>query len=84
MPRKRKFRPVITRIKLNPEQAVLSCDCFEMNAYATSYVEGKYSGSRVCYAYGSREFIYTEGHSTPIQIVAATAGIQAPAPTAFS
>ncbi len=28
MPRKPKFRPVITRVKLNPEQAVLSCNCF--------------------------------------------------------
>lgn len=28
MPRKPKFRPVITRIKLNPEQAVLSCNCY--------------------------------------------------------
>jgi len=28
MPRKPKFKPVITRIKLNPEQAVLSCNCF--------------------------------------------------------
>ena len=25
MGRKKKFRPIITRIKLNPEQAVLSC-----------------------------------------------------------
>ena len=28
MPRKPKFKPVITRVKLNPEQAVLSCDCY--------------------------------------------------------
>lgn len=28
MPRKPKFRPVITRIKLNPEQAVLTCNCY--------------------------------------------------------
>jgi hypothetical protein len=27
MPRKQKFRPEITRIKLNPEQAVLACNC---------------------------------------------------------
>ena len=27
MPRKPKFRPVITRVKLNPEQAVLTCSC---------------------------------------------------------
>jgi hypothetical protein len=27
MPKKPKFRPEITRVKLNPEQAVLSCSC---------------------------------------------------------
>lgn len=27
MPKKIKFKPTITRIKLNPEQAVLSCNC---------------------------------------------------------
>ena len=29
MPRKPKFRPRITRIKLNPEQAVLACSCWD-------------------------------------------------------
>ena len=29
MPRKPKFRPVITRVKLNPEQAVLTCMCYD-------------------------------------------------------
>lgn len=28
MPKKPKFKPVITRVKLNPEQAVLSCNCY--------------------------------------------------------
>ena len=28
MPKKPKFRPKITRIKLNPEQAVLTCSCY--------------------------------------------------------
>ena len=28
MSRKPKFRPRVTRIKLNPEQAVLACDCW--------------------------------------------------------
>ncbi len=28
MGRKPKFRPKITRVKLNPEQAVLSCNCW--------------------------------------------------------
>ncbi len=26
--KKKKFKPVITRVKLNPEQAVLNCGCF--------------------------------------------------------
>lgn len=30
MSRKPKFRPKITRIKLNPEQAVLVCDCYNV------------------------------------------------------
>lgn len=29
MPRKPKFRPEIRRIKLNPEQAVLACTCYQ-------------------------------------------------------
>jgi len=28
MAEKLRFKPVITRIKLNPEQAVLACSCF--------------------------------------------------------
>jgi len=28
MPRKPKFKPEITRVKLNPEQAVLGCSCY--------------------------------------------------------
>lgn len=31
MPRKPKFRPEIRRIKLNPEQAVLQCNCWNTN-----------------------------------------------------
>ncbi len=29
MGRKPKFKPKITRVKLNPEQAVLTCDCYQ-------------------------------------------------------
>ncbi len=32
MPRKPKFKPVITRVKLNPEQAVLTCTCYSTGA----------------------------------------------------
>ncbi len=28
MRKKKKFKPVITRVALNPEQAVLSCSCY--------------------------------------------------------
>ena len=31
MSRKPKFKPEITRVKLNPEQAVLTCDCWSAN-----------------------------------------------------
>jgi len=34
MGRKTKFRPVISRIKLNPEQAVLSCPGYDTSATA--------------------------------------------------
>jgi hypothetical protein len=30
MPKKPKFKPEITRVKLNPEQAVLTCSCYSM------------------------------------------------------
>ena len=40
MGRKPKFRPVITRIKLNPEQAVLTCDCFSMRGRHVSQGTG--------------------------------------------
>ena len=33
MPRKPKFRPEITRIRLNPEQAVLTCECYRGDLY---------------------------------------------------
>lgn len=33
---KKKFKPVITRIKLNPEQAVLYCNCYAYGNRETS------------------------------------------------
>ena len=35
MPKKPKFKPEITRVKLNPEQAVLACSC-----PSTGYIPG--------------------------------------------
>jgi hypothetical protein len=31
MPKKPKFNPEVTRVKLNPEQAVLNCSCYSGN-----------------------------------------------------
>ena len=49
MPRKPKFRPEVTRIKLNPEQAVLSCNCYNvgrshpaLELMSTQRVEGTF------------------------------------------
>jgi hypothetical protein len=39
MGRKPKFKPVITRIRLNPEQAVLLCDCYDTGVDMGSLVE---------------------------------------------
>jgi len=37
MPKKPKYRPEIARIKLNPEQAVLTCVCFRTRGGKTGY-----------------------------------------------
>ncbi len=41
MVEKLKFKPVITRIKLNPEQAVLACQC-----YTRGYLSGAAASTR--------------------------------------
>lgn len=33
---KPKFDPVISRVKLNPEQAVLACQCYSVRAYGVA------------------------------------------------
>jgi hypothetical protein len=38
MSRKPKFRPEIRRIKLNPEQAVLTCSCYSSGHRPGSYM----------------------------------------------
>ena len=42
---KPKFKPEITRIKLNPEQAVLACQCYSTRRYAS---QASTSRSGVC------------------------------------
>jgi hypothetical protein len=38
--KKNRFKPVINRIKLNPEQAVLTCDCYDKRFKADSALPG--------------------------------------------
>ena len=47
MSRKPKFRPIITRVKLNPEQAVLACGCYSGGRLGT---KGPSAGSGFCVA----------------------------------
>jgi hypothetical protein len=37
MSRKPRFKPQITRVKLNPEQAVLSCNCYSVGTRYTGF-----------------------------------------------
>ncbi len=43
---RKKFKPIINRIKLNPEQAVLMCTCYNLGTQA---VAGTYR-TAPCYA----------------------------------
>ena len=40
MPKKPKFKPVITRVKLEPEQAVLLCGCYDTGGGWWNFVAG--------------------------------------------
>lgn len=53
MSRKPKFNPEITRVKLNPEQAVLACSCWS-NAF---YVSDATSGSREGCVRDTRDYL---------------------------
>jgi hypothetical protein len=39
MPKKLKFKPAITRVKLNHEQAVLFCGCYNVGGIQTSGID---------------------------------------------
>ena len=45
---KPEFNPEITRIKLNPEQAVLACSCWSGGRYTTNTRTGRERAS-LCY-----------------------------------
>ncbi len=45
---KKKFEPVITRVKLNPEQAVLQCACYTGQSWTTVAANKGASQYRPC------------------------------------
>jgi hypothetical protein len=49
MSKKMKFKPRITRVKLNPEQAVLTCDCYDTGEN-WSTTSGKSKAETLSYA----------------------------------
>ena len=50
MQQKLKFKPVITRVKLNPEQAVLSCGCYNsgIRVSVTGTRSATSTGKKLC------------------------------------
>lgn len=62
MPKKPRFRPEITRVKLNPEQAVLACSCYQ-GWYDTGR-GGRSTMRSVCvYGYGPRTRLDSQQYS---------------------
>ncbi len=72
MSRKPKFKPQITRVKLNPEQAVLACTCYNTGKRGAGFVFTVWQavfGWDACYTrnkYAGYRFIGTwqGGHET--------------------
>lgn len=59
MSRKPKFNPEITRVKLNPEQAVLACPCYSAKKYPD--VSSTRDASNVCSDRNLIFALYTAG-----------------------
>ena len=54
MSKKPKFRPEITRVKLNPEQAVLTCACYDVSRRMTQAGDPFYPGRHpACFTAGA-------------------------------
>lgn len=62
MSEKLKFKPVITRIKLNPEQAVLACSCWD-RALALS-TTGSRTNTNYCQRYTRTKPNYNKSTTT--------------------
>ena len=62
MGRKLKFKPTITRVKLNPEQAVLTCTCYDASKLGTVSLSAKKASTRSCDSF--RRLHYTKAGGT--------------------
>jgi hypothetical protein len=58
MSSKRRFKPVVKQVRLNPEQAVLSCNCFDSGRLITAigYQDETWCGFYRFYAKGNRRY----------------------------
>ena len=66
MAKKLKFKPEITRVKLNPEQAVLSCNCLKAgrrNTTGSNTTNTYCSGFTKTILFGSGPWNFTTGSS---------------------
>ena len=53
----RKFKPVVTKIRLNPEQAVLSCACFDMGKGGWGMTTEAQPALSVCRTMGGKWYL---------------------------
>jgi len=58
---KPKFKPEITRVKLNPEQAVLTCTCYSRGRASYGFTPNR--NRSICF-YGTKKTGYCN-HSSP-------------------
>lgn len=67
MKKKKRFRPTITRVKLNPEQAVLTCACYNLGFSSNSSGSADYLEMGFCSgkgnAFGSGYLVFESGNT---------------------
>jgi len=63
MAHKLKFKPEITRVKLNPEQAVLTCYCWDQARIATGATSNAPGAQFACYE--------SQGQTPPVKTIVA-------------
>lgn len=67
MKAKPRFNPVVTRIKLNPEQAVLACSCYSNRRVCNNMGQGgKNARSNVCFRNSRRTNYCSQGSSSSV------------------